>query len=293
MRVTDKVLYQNSTARLNSTRSRWARAQEIAQSGIRVNKPSDDPYAAARAVRESHTQRSADAVAKIATAASTRIQGADTALQSVNDLLSRARELATQGANSTLSPENRAAMAQEIQGIREQMIQLGNTRIGESYVFGGMGDGSPPFDSSGSFSGNTTVRRLQVGENTFVNDGVSGAEIFGTSSGTNIFDTLSAIETALAGNDRAGVEASLGDLESATNQVTQSRSSLGTLMNQFDAVSSAAERTSEIATTNRSQLVDADVFQAYNDFASAQRALEAAVQIASELPMPGLVTGRR
>ena len=68
------------------------------------------------------------------------VQVADGALQSVGTLLQRAQELAVQLGNDTYSATERAAGAQEINGISSQIVQLMNTQVAGRYIFGGNND---------------------------------------------------------------------------------------------------------------------------------------------------------
>src|SRR5690606_4227598 len=73
----------------------------------------------------------------------------DKALGHMVDLLHRAQELATQGANFTNNQQGRDAIALEIDEIINQMIQLGNSDIGGKHVFSGFKSGTPPFSRTG------------------------------------------------------------------------------------------------------------------------------------------------
>ncbi len=52
----------------------------------------------------------------------------EASLSSAEDLISRAREISVQGSNSVLGPEDRAILATEIEAIRDQLFQVGNTQ---------------------------------------------------------------------------------------------------------------------------------------------------------------------
>lgn len=286
MRITDNLLFQKSVQRLNTARSKYAQAMEVAQTGYRVRNPSDDP----RVRKMENTVATSEATIRATNVVLTRAQGADSSLQDVNDILTRVREIAVQAATGTVPSDARTAMAQEVSLLRKQVIQLANTNVGGSYVFGGMNDGSPPFDTTtGAFSGSTNVRQVQVAPGMYISDGVSGADVFGTTSGVNMFDALEDLETAMTSSDLAAIQGSIGSLDTTIDQVLKQRVTLGGLMNQIDAVQAAAERAKEQAVTTTASLVEADPFEAYAALAQAETALNAAVQVASQLPMPGLI----
>lgn len=290
MRVTDNFLFQRSILRMNNARSKYAQAMEVVQSGYRVRNASDEP----RVRKMTNTVATADATIRSTNVVLTRAQGADNSLQNVNDIMGRVREIAVQAATGTVPSDARASMSQEVALLRSQVIQLANTNVGGSYVFGGMNDGSLPFDpTTGAFVGSTTVRQVQVAPGLFIEDGVSGADVFGTGSGVNLFDTLEALDVAMNANDLPAIQNLIGDIDTSIDQVISQRVTLGGLMNQIEAVQSAAERAKEQAITTTAQLVEANPFEAYSELAKAQTAFDSAVQVASQLPFPGLVTRQR
>lgn len=61
------------------------------------------------------------------------------------NVIQRALELATQGANGTYTPESRAKMAEEVFGLRDQLVSLANSTYQGTYPFGGNRDDQPPF----------------------------------------------------------------------------------------------------------------------------------------------------
>jgi flagellar hook-associated protein 3 FlgL len=68
-----------------------------------------------------------------------RYQLEETALTNGSDILVRVKELALQGANATLSAKDREIIAVEVQGLRDEMLSIANTRdaTGNSIFAGG------------------------------------------------------------------------------------------------------------------------------------------------------------
>ncbi|MBI2896543.1 MAG: flagellar hook-associated protein FlgL [Deltaproteobacteria bacterium] len=293
MRVTDTMLFEAQRRRLGDARNTAAGAQERASTGMRVSRPSDDPLAASLARRETARIARAESSLRAADAGRILLDAADSALDQVGTLLARAREIAVQAANDTLGAEERRGAAREIEQIRETVIALGNTEASGSYVFGGYIDGSPPFDAAGNYLGDGQVRRLEVAPNVLLETGVSATTTFGVGVGTDVIATLETLRVALDANDAPTIVLQLDELSAANAQVQEARSSLGASMNAFDVARSAATLAKERATSDRKRLVEVEPLDAYSDLARAQQALEAAVQVATQLPLPGLVEQTR
>jgi flagellin-like hook-associated protein FlgL len=84
------------------------------------------------------------------------LEGTDSALQSVETLLLSAKGLALRGANDTLGPDQRAALASEVGGLLHQAIALGNSDVNGRYLFAGQANDQPPFAAQATVA--STVR---------------------------------------------------------------------------------------------------------------------------------------
>src|SRR6202161_4455413 len=63
------------------------------------------------------------------------LQTADSSLSSAVTCLQRAITLGTEGANGTLSQQDRDTVAQEVKGISQQMLSVANLSFNGHYVF--------------------------------------------------------------------------------------------------------------------------------------------------------------
>jgi flagellar hook-associated protein 3 FlgL len=292
MRVSDRQLYDASAASLVAARQRADELRTQALHQRKVFTPSDDPVAAARAQREATTIARAAMHSRSIDAGVASLQLADGALSQATDLVSRIRELTVQAANATLSVEERNIAASEIGALYASLLDIANTSHGDRYVFGGFLDGAAPFDANGTYNGDTNVKELEVAPNTRLAAGVTGDRVFGAAGGVDVFTTISALQTALASNDVATVRSSLGGLDSAIAQINDARGVLGGQLNAFEVSQAVVDRSEDQAALRREDLIGVDVAETYLDLKQAEQALSAAVQIASQLPLPGLVGER-
>ena len=140
-------------------------SQQIAllqlSSGKRVNFPSDDPAAAAAEVLNQSQTVQNDDFQRSAASVRALLDTADSTISSVILGLQRAMTLGIEGANGTLSDAERAALAQEVQGVKDQILGLANLSFHGSFVFAGTASQSPPFvlDSASPSIRRTTTRR--------------------------------------------------------------------------------------------------------------------------------------
>ncbi|MDH5491589.1 MAG: flagellar hook-associated protein FlgL, partial [Myxococcales bacterium] len=291
-RVSDSSFYDHNLRSLIRERAKLAKAQLQASSGKRVLAPSDDPLAAALAMRERSKASQAVDRERAAEAGLHSTQAADAALADVAELLRRAQELAIQGATDTLGAPERAGIAREIEELREAALGLANTEIGGSHVFGGARDGSPPFDASGAYLGDANVRSVQVAPGILVEVSVAGDAAFGSGGTSDVLGALEQLRLALDADDVPTIRASIDSLNLAHSTISTARAELGSSMRSFESSISLTKRLEVEAIDRESKLVGVDPLEAFMDFTKAQTALEAAVRIASELPPVGLVGGR-
>jgi flagellar hook-associated protein 3 FlgL len=290
MRVSDTMLSELNLASIQGGRERFAEAQEVASTGRRVNRPSDDPVATGFARVQAARERRAAVMEKLTERAVANLDTVDNALGQVNDVLSRARELAIQGANDHYNASDRVNLADEIRSLRTQLLSLSNTQLDGEYVFSGLATRTAPFDDAGTYVGDGNLRQLELAPGQRLTVQLDGAEVFGAGpGGTNAFTTLDAIATALEADDHQGVHAMLADLSTVIEQSANARSKAGTRQEALLQAQAAAVRIRQDAQTTRASLVEANPFEAFSDLVKAENALRQAVSVAARIQPPSLL----
>jgi flagellar hook-associated protein 3 FlgL len=166
MRVTDGMRATDMVRTLDQLTEAQQDASNRALTGNKVNKPSDDPAAAAELARIRASQAQADAGLKAASSAESDLTLSESVLAQANDLFTSAREIAEQGANATLDASARATLADQVGQIKLQLVGLANTKGQSGYLFGGSQTQAAPFDPSGNFSGDDVAHVVDLGTGT-------------------------------------------------------------------------------------------------------------------------------
>lgn len=179
MRVADKMTFNQSVHNMNKNRNDLLVYQNQAATQKRINKPSDDALGAAR-VLESKTEIAGfDQFKRNILSAKEFIEFSEQSLGQVSDLLIRAKELAIDQADDAGSgPETRRIAAAEIKQIYQQMVNIGNQRLGDRYVFGGHKSLTAPFDMSGEYFGDDSSVEVQIDKSSFVSMNIPGSVVF-------------------------------------------------------------------------------------------------------------------
>jgi len=186
MRISTRQIYTQGIEAFQQQQQKLARLQQQISTGIRLNKPSDDPAAASKVLElEQSLSLNLQFQSNINLAAE-RLQQQDTVLAAYDNLLIRVRELAVQGNNAPLDATARAAIAAEIDERLDELVSLGNTLDANGdYLFAGYQSGAIPFTrtTTGSrdhvvFNGDPGVRSVQISENRQLEVDIPGRRIF-------------------------------------------------------------------------------------------------------------------
>lgn len=258
MRVTDNTRLLGVLRNNAVTTARLTTASRRASAGARVTKPSDDPVAYTTSLRRGSSIANMASRTRTARAAADELTIAERALDSVTELLGQAKSLAVQGANETLSPSDRGALALEVSGIREQLLALANTRGAGGFLFGGSRTDAAPFDATGAFLGNDGAMRVPVSDGVAPRMNVSGAKAFTTAGGTDVFAELAALSTALGTNDLAGIRTAIGTVQSGYDQVVSVQVDAGLSIERLRSAADVIDEASLAVAQSRARDVGAD-----------------------------------
>src|SRR4051812_18508256 len=113
LRVTTQVQVSTAADNLRNQSDRIANLQEQIQTGLRVNKPSDDPLAAASIIQINAQDSQLTTFLGNIDDATNTLNSSVSTLTDVSNLLTQARQLALQGADSSTSGAEYSALASQ------------------------------------------------------------------------------------------------------------------------------------------------------------------------------------
>ncbi len=157
MRVTDKSMFDQMTANLQSAMSGINKIEGEISSGKKVEVPSDDPVVYAQASLINAQQSVNTQFNRNLQAIQSFGSTYESTFNNVNDLLTQAKQLALQYADGTMSASDRANGAQAVEDIISQLVAEGNTQLANTYIFGGTKANQAPFELNPDYSVNYTV----------------------------------------------------------------------------------------------------------------------------------------
>lgn len=287
MRVTDSMVYSSSLQQLQNQFSALNTVSVQVSSGQRNAAISDDPVAGGQVMQLQGTTAGITQYQRNISSVQAGLNGEESALNQLTDLLNSAKEIATSQAGDTANASTRASAGVQVQSILSQAIALGNTQIGDQYIFGGTQTGAAPFAADGTYSGNATVPQAQIGNNTMIGTVDSGAAIFVNSG---VISSLQTLSTALSGNDAATIQNVMSNLDTAINATGTSLAEVGSKTNQLNAASTAFQTQQTAVTAQQSAVQDIPLEEASLHLAQVQNALQAGLLATSKILQTSLVT---
>jgi flagellar hook-associated protein 3 FlgL len=279
MRITNNMQLTDALASQARASQQMYDLTQQATSGLKINSPSDDPAGYASVVTANAQISVLQARSTAISTASGDMSLADGALSSAGDLLVQAKQLAIQSADGSQSATDRANSASQVNQIIQQLVALGNTQGANGYIFGGTKTDTPPFDSSGNFTGNGGVMQVEVANGVLTQSNASGANAFTAAGGRNVMGDLQALATALTNNDVPTISASIDNLDADNNQVTAARVDAGASASTLQSSSQVISSALVAVQTSAGNESNADIPTVYSELTQAQTSYEGALSV--------------
>jgi flagellar hook-associated protein 3 FlgL len=278
MRITNGMLYDRALRNLNSSATAMLRAQERLASGRAIQRPSDDPALTREAVKLRDSIGELEQYARNIEGGLRFVSAADAALHTTSDVLIRAREIALQGANASLSADGRQALALEVEHLTRSVVALANTRVNDEYLFAGHLSSTPPYAEPpagsaavGAYAGDGGARYVRIAGDQTVQINVDGATAFGAT-----FAALEQLHDQLAAGTPVGA-AAIGAIGTAHDQVLNTQAVLGARTNRLESTVESLGELSFAAQKLLANIEDADLPATVGEFTRRQAAFEAAL----------------
>ncbi len=283
MRISLGMIAESSLRNIEANQNRVETLQNQITSGSRITRPSDDPIGAAQALGLQESLDQSQQYGRNIDQAVSWLNTSDSALQSITDSIHRARELAVQAANGTLTPSDRTAIQSEINQIQQHVLDLSNSKYGSYFLFSGTRTDQKgyvqanPSTTPGAYQGNSgqVQREISPGVTVAIN-------VDPTSTFDPIFAALNQLQTGLTTSDTTTLENSLASFDTAFNAVSTARGQLGARVNRLDAQKQRQDNVSVNLTGLLSNVKDVDMAAAITNFSTAQTVYQASLKASAQ-----------
>jgi flagellar hook-associated protein 3 FlgL len=274
MRITNLMIQRNLMSGLRSRMAAIAKASSQATTGHRVNTVSDDPVDASQIMRMQAQVNDLSQYRRNGTYATTRLSVEDAAISSLRDAISSAKALAMGTTSANPSDPTRLAALAQAQTYKEQIVALGNSRVGNQYLFGGDASTTPPFQPDGTFTGNANAQQIEISAGVVVPVGHSGQPLF-TDALAAVDNLISQLQSGTPAQIAAGVD----QLEAAYQTALQTQADVGSRMQDVKSTGARIAAESSALLDRRDALMNVDPAGAIVTMQQEQGALERAYAV--------------
>ncbi len=268
LRVNTNIGSLNAQRHLYNTTTRFNKSMERLSSGLRINRSGDD--AAGLAISESLKSdiRALQQASRNAADGISLVQVAEGALDEVNGILLRLRELAQQAATETLGVDERVYIDQEFQALLDEIDRISITT---------------EFNGIALLDGSQGTLNVQVGIGT--NPATSAVPV-------DLSQTMDAAELDLTqgvvnvqGADGTNARTAIGLLIAATSTVSSVRAGFGAATNRLETSIRNIGMTGENLSAANSRIRDVDVALETSNMTALQILQQAGVSILAQANM--------
>lgn len=311
MRITNRYMTNSTVRNIQLNLGNLARSQEQLSTSKRILRPSDDPNSMGQFLSiksymtymEQYNQNIDDGL--------NYLNLSDSSMGTVGDILAKASEYTIQAANDTYSAEQRVAIARQIDKMIDQVVDLGNSSVGDKFIYAGTKNDAIPFIRTGDtiiYSGDTNEVRREVlsgtsyridspGITTSGTPGVfgtaTGPDAFGNytvsdgtppaATGDGIFRVLFDLRNRLDNNDTAGLQNSIEDLKDATNDLLSYRVQVGARASHFETMQNILSDQEIKLTENLNNIEGADMERLSIEYSQQLLSYEASLAAGSKI----------
>jgi len=296
LRVTPGMMHLQLTRNLNRTLTEMTKLQEQMTTGRKINRASDDPVGITYSLRYRSELQANEQYQKNIDMALSWLDFNDTVLQQAQDVLKRLKELAVQGANGTNPDVALDNIADEVEQLKDQMIDIANSTLNGKYVFNGEQTNVKPYDTSAPSFDPSTVQTdtgaiyYMVGVGVKLQINLSGSDVFGRpGENDNVFKVFDRIISALRNGNHQGVADEISNIESRMDKILNQQAEIGARVNRVELMQNRLKDLELNLTDLQSKTEDVDFEKLIIDAKINENIYQASLSVGARIITPSLV----
>ena len=218
MRMSTAGMHNASISAILDHQVKMAKTQSQLTTGKKFQTASEDPIGATRAAVLDRTLADNAQYERNSNIIETRLNYSEQGMADATTLLPRVRELALEGANTTLGSTERRMLANEVRQNAAALLDIANrTDANGEYLYSGTSTNTKPFaqgPSGVNYQGDLTNRQVRISGTQALADGHTGADVF-----MGIAEMNGTFATAVSGTNTSGATIDVGKVSDATQWV--------------------------------------------------------------------------
>ncbi|UOQ48307.1 flagellar hook-associated protein FlgL [Gracilibacillus caseinilyticus] len=295
MRVTQSMLSNNMLRNLSSSYQSLGKYMDQLSTGKKINRPSDDPVVAMKGMDYRTQVNQIEQFERNIGEVHNWMDNSDSALSEVQNGLERLRELAVQASNGTYEEGQRANIAEEVEQLKEHLLEVANTKVNNKYIFSGTATtgngGKEPYqlDGDGSFVNpiNNDDVTIEVSSGTKIRVNVEPDSVFTE----DLFQDLTDFADMLKDENASEKDISqfITEIDGHIDNNVNARADLGARQNRIDLIENRVSAQLVTAQDMMSENEDADMEQVIMNLTSQEAVHRAALSAGSRVIQPTLL----
>ncbi|MDN4066434.1 flagellar hook-associated protein FlgL [Paenibacillus vini] len=265
LRVTSNMMSNQVLRNLNKNLNKMSDLQNQQSTGRKLNKPSDDPVGVTYALRYRSELSANNQYQRNVDTALGWLDTTDSVMSQAESVMSRLKELTVKASNGTNPQSALDSIESELQELKKQLADLGNTQINGKYVFNGQTYNIKPYDSNNpdSFAGaetNNDAVEYTVGQGVTFQINTSGNEFFGEKNGAdNVFNIIDKLSDAMRNGRFDDITKEIPNIESRLNSMVSVHAETGARTNRVELMQNRLSNEDYSLTQLQSKTEDADI----------------------------------
>jgi len=313
MRVTNSMMISQLMKNLNRNLKRIENHQYQLATGKKIVRPSQDPVGITRSLQARTELSKIEQYIKNVEDAKAWLVEAETALDEINSLIVRAYELTVDAANDSKTPEDRQAIAKEIDQLMKQLLEAANSSYAGRSVFGGYNTAEKPFevreidgqmfllyngeeianlsDPDSQPDVNVVLEKIEfeVGAGVKMDIATPGPEVLGTGN-DNLYAVFYGLFQALNdGTNTDRISEYIGKLQDQQQHIFSQLAEVGGKTNRLDLIKTRLEADELNYTSIKSHVEDVDHEKVIMEFMMAEIVYRSSLAVGARIIQPTLV----
>lgn len=257
---------------LNRNAGRSNNLQSQLSSGMKINRPSDDPVGITYSLRYRAELSSNEQYKSNVNSAISWLEFNDTMLDQTGSVVQRLRELMVQASTGTNPQSAMDSIQAEVKQLKEQIVDISNSKLNGKYIFNGQTYDRKPYDFPLDTSGQSDTSDVDaivtdagkinfiVGESVQFPINITGNEVFGTGKEEdNIFVMMDGIIGSLEKGEQKELSKYIGKIDNRTEKLLSIRSEIGAKTNRVELMEGRLSDLGINITDLQAKIEDADI----------------------------------
>jgi flagellar hook-associated protein 3 FlgL len=287
------MMVRNMLDHLKNNRGDLNDLNEQLSSGKLFQRPSDAPIKVSDSMnyksqlnRNSQFQRNLNQ-------AENWLNTTESSLKSGTEVIQRARELTIYAANDSMTSNDRKMVAKEMKELRDELVDISNAKLGDSYIFSGQNTETKPFevvdadpDNHVKYTGDTNSVSRRLNENVEMDISLTGKEVFKAEI-ENINKIYNQLEDASVSGEDIG--SNLSEMDESINKFAELRSEVGGKLQRTGNIISRLEANEVHLRSLKSKNEDADLAEVITELKMEETVYRASLASGSRIMQQSLV----